>query len=221
MTVTTTTSITTIRLAAPAHANPIERVISTVGRVDLALTDRIHDGDGIRPYSVARHAHGLDVIVFDDDLASALLRGDPDAKLVTRTKPESLMAGEMTDMLRLAFETPCHFRVAGYEYQIPDPFHVFGSLLDRWQGLDLPDLDPPDLKRVGVYPEHLVYRTMPCGGRAQRGFVGVVRYDLRGLDRQRDVPAERRTLWTLARFAEHRGVGKHTTYGLGRVRVLT
>ncbi|HBY44740.1 MAG TPA: CRISPR-associated protein Cas6, partial [Chloroflexi bacterium] len=27
-------------------------------------------------------------------------------------------------------------------------------------------------------------------------------------------------LWTLARFAEHRGVGKHTTYGMGRVRVV-
>lgn len=43
----------------------------------------------------------------------------------------------------------------------------------------------------------------------------MMRVDLRGLREE-----ERATVWTLARFGEYRGVGKHTTSGMGRVRVL-
>lgn len=210
-----TSAITVIRITSENHTNPIERIVSTVARVDMGLADRIHDGDGIRPYSVSRRAGALDIVAFDDELASALLRGDPGAKLVTRQRAEDLFAlGDTGDMIRMSFETPCHFRVAGQDYQIPDPFHVFGSLLDRWRGLGWAEMAAPDMKRIGVWLEVLESRTMRCGGRDHRGFVGIVRYDLRGLREE-----ERTTAWTLARFGEYRGLGKHTTYGMGRVRI--
>ena len=47
-----------------------------------------------------------------------------------------------------------------------------------------------------------------------RGNVGTVRYDLSALGSD-----ARETVWALARFAELRGIGKHTTYGMGRVRL--
>ena len=216
-TMITTSAVTVILISADKDANPIERVVSTVARVDMMLADRLHDGDGVRPYSVARRARALDVYAFDDDLASALLRGDTDAKLVTRCRADDLLArGDGGDMLRLSFETPCHFRTSGMDYQIPDPFHVFGSLMDRWRGLAWPDMASPDRKRIGVWLEGLESRTMRCGGQVHRGFVGSVRYDLRGL---RD--EERHSVWTLARFGEYRGVGKHTTSGMGRVRIMS
>lgn len=215
-----TSAITVVKIPCPSDANPIERVVSTVARVDMALADRLHDGDGVRSYSVARRAGALDVFAFDDDLASAVLRGEPDAKLVTRCRPTELLnPPDNRDMIEVTFETPCHFRVAGVDYQIPDPFHVFGSLLDRWQRLGWPDVVHPDLKRVGVRIDRLDSRTMRCGAQVHRGFVGAVRYDLRGLSGGVNAEEQRLTLWTLARFGEYRGVGKHTTSGMGRIRM--
>ncbi len=211
-------AITVIRLSDAPGRDPVERVVTTVARVDLALADRLHDGAAIRPYATVRRARTIDVVACDDRLASALLTGDLGARLARRARPADLgHDGAGSRVIRLAFETPAHFRTAGFEYQIPDPFHVFGSLAERWQALGWSGLDwPVGLKRVGVWPETLLFRAAPsAGGRPQRGFVGVVRFDLLGLPED-----ERAVLWRLARFAEYRGVGKHTTYGLGRVRVL-
>ncbi len=190
--------------------------MSTVGRVDLDLADRLHAGDAIRPYSVVVRARTIDVVSFDDWLTRALLLADPGARLVRRARLVDLLpTGDLPRTLRLAFETPTHFRTAGLEVQVPDAFHVFGSLLERWRALGGESIYP-DVRRVGVVPEVLCYATLPiAGGKPQRGFVGVVRYDASRVD-----AANLATLWLLARFGEYRGVGKHTTYGLGRLRVL-
>jgi hypothetical protein len=208
--------VTVVRLSDATGRGPIERVMSTVGRVDLELADRLHAGDAVRPYSVVVRARTIDVVSFEDDLTRALLLGDPGARLVRRARLADLSpAGDLPRTLRLAFETPTHFRTAGLEVQTPDAFHVFGSLVERWRALG-GEIAYPDVRRVGVVPEVLRYATLPiAGGKPQRGFVGVVRFDGSRVDAE-----DLATLWLLARFGEYRGVGKHTTYGLGRLRAL-
>ncbi len=219
MTVTTADAITVIRLDAPARCNPIERIISTVGRVDLALADALHDGDDIRPYAVARVPGGLEAHVCNDAIAAALLRGDPSARLGRRVRSDDLR-GDGGETIALEFVAPAHFRVSGLEYMLPDPRMVFGGLYERWRALGWGELPLDGAGRVGCVPERMSFGRMDIGHTAQRGFLGLVRYDLRGLMRRESDAATREALWTLARFAEHRGVGKHTTYGMGRVRVV-
>lgn len=74
----------------------------------------------------------------------------------------------------------------------------------------------PDLVRVAVLPEGLRVVDYPTqAGHQRRGFVGVARFDLLGLEREAQA-----VVWALARLGEWRGVGAHTSYGMGRVRVL-
>lgn len=208
-------AITVVRLPFSARQSPVERVITTIARSDLDLADTLHQSDAIRPYSVVVRAHALDVVAFEDTLALALLRGDTQAKLVTRVDIGALTAPTDAALVRLAFETPTHFRVAGYEHQLPDAFSLLGSLRTRWDALGLPSLPDIRLYRLPVWPERLQFARMAAAGQAQRGFVGVVHLDLRPLDSD-----EQQALWTLCRFGQYRGVGKHTTYGMGRLRIL-
>lgn len=208
-------AITVIRLMASTSSDPLERLMTTVGRSDLDLAQRLHTESDIRPFSIVRREHGFDVVCFLDDLAAALLRGDLTARLVTRVAISDIIRGDSRDIVRMAFETPTHFRVAGFDHQIPDAFSVFGALRSRWEPLGYPDLPDVRLYRVPVWPEQLVLRRYPAAKIPQRGFCGVVHFDLRPLDSD-----ERQTLWTLCRFGEYRGVGKHTSYGMGRVRIL-
>lgn len=208
--------VTVVRLSDAPGRSPIERIMSTVGRVDLGLADRLHHSDDIRPYSVVVRAKTIDVVSFSDDLTRALLVGDTGARLVRRVALDDFERNQdPPKTLRLAFETPTHFRTAGLEVMIPDAFHVFGGLVERWRSLGW-EVAYPDVRRVGVVPETLLYATQPiASGRPQRGFCGVVRYDASRVD-----AVDLAGLWRLARFGEYRGVGKHTTYGLGRMRVL-
>ena len=204
--------ITVVRLPLPAGANPIERVLSTIGRVDLALADALHAESAPRPYSVVVRPGLLDVAAFRDDVAMALLRGEPLARLVTRVDRDALARDGVGDrVLRIAFETPTHFRVRGLYHILPDIWHVFGGLQTRWAALGWPGLPPPDLRCVAVQLDR--YRVERLG--EHRGFIGVIWLDLLALPEP-----DRATLWTLARFGEYRGVGAHTSYGMGRMRVL-
>lgn len=208
--------ITIVRMHNANGSNPIERVMSAVGQHDLELADELHESDVIRPYSTCIAPNGaLDVIAFDDRIGQALLRAG--GRMVTRVDPSEMRPDESPGrVIRLAFETPTHFRVAGLEYMIPDPFHVFGSTIERWNALGYPPLPYPNLKRVAVIPEKIFFQRHPAhGGHEQRGFVGVVRFDILPLSEDHQA-----AMWALSRFAEYRGIGKHTTYGMGRVRVL-
>lgn len=212
-----TDAITVIRLPVPERSDPIERVISTVGRVDLELADALHVDGQIRPYAIHRRPGALDIVACRDDLARAVLAGDSAARLVTRTRPEELAApGDRGRWLTLGFLTPTLFHVAGLEHVLPDTGSTFGSARARWQALGWPEFPAHELRRVPVSPIWLAFRSGPGpGGQARRGFVGVVRYDLAPLDSE-----ARAVIWTLARFAEYRGIGRHTSYGFGRVRIL-
>ncbi len=215
--------VTVVRMGNPTNGDAISRVLTTIGRVDLALADELHaqvsvDDPAIRPYSVVRRAATLDVVAFRDDIAQALLRGDPEARLVTRVAASSFVReGEDALDIRLAFETPTVTRISGHDHLLPDLHSVFGSLAKRWEALGWePVLDVAEVKRVAVWPEHLRYLTARVeDGREQRGYIGVVRY---AVDRIR--PQQRAALWALARFGEYRAVGRGTSHGLGRIRVL-
>lgn len=209
-------AITVIRLPNPGDAaNPLERVITTVARADLDLADALHDGDGIRTYATVRRADTLDVVSFTDELTRALLQGEPAARLVTRVRAADLVSADPPLRVRLAFETPTHFRVAGFDHQLPDSLSLLHSLRARWDALGWEPLSDARPGRMAVWPETLRWRRMPAGGMTLRGFMGVVHLEIRALD-----PSERVAVWSLLRFGEYRGVGKHTTYGMGRLRVL-
>ncbi|MCC6312670.1 MAG: CRISPR system precrRNA processing endoribonuclease RAMP protein Cas6 [Thermomicrobiales bacterium] len=210
-----TDAVTVVRLRewAPG-SDPVRVVVNAAGRVDLALTDRLHDETLPRPYATARAGSALDAICFADDLARALLAGSPGAVIAARKTPAEIAAGFVGRTARLAFLSPTRFRVAGLDYLLPDPFHLFGGLLDRWQGLGWPEQIVPNVRRLAAEPERLqveIHRDGPT----RRGFVGVVAYDLVGLSAE-----ERAAAWALLRFGEWRGVGAHTSYGCGRVRLL-
>jgi hypothetical protein len=211
-------SITVLRLPLPAGHSPVERVISTVGRVDLALVEALHAGRAVRPYACVPRGAMLDVVSCDDALTRALLAGEPAARLVTRLRPADLIApGCRGHQLRIAFVAPTAFRVAGLDHALPDPLALWQSLRRRWEALGWPALPvTPDLSRVAAAPEGLVWQAAagPPGGPIT-GCVGVVRYTLLAL-----APEQRAALWTLARFGEFRGAGRATGYGLGRLRLL-
>lgn len=209
--------ITVIRLPVAGPANPLERIITTVARVDLALADALHDGDDIRPYSIVVRPNALDVIAFDDALAMTILRGDPAARLITRVTAVDLSHPDdaTTWRIPIAFETPTHFRVAGFEHQLPDTFSVINSLGRRWDALGWEPLSHIRADRIPVWPRVLRWDRYQAAGNSQRGFTGVIHLDTRPLHDD-----ERASIWKLCRFGTYRGVGKHTGYGMGRIRLL-
>ena len=87
----------------------------------------------------------------------------------------------------------------------------------RWEALGWPSLAWPPYYLLAAWPH--VYRrgSMPTTLGDLPGFTGVVSYLYR---RDRIAGEQELALWALARFGEYRGVGKHTTYGMGRIRLL-
>lgn len=211
-------AVTVIRLPLPhAGADPVRLIVNRAGAVDLGLADRLHDGGAPRPYSVAQNGQTLDVICFADELARALLASGDGARICTRRRHDEIIpTASEGRVARLAFLSPAHFRVAGLDYLLPDPFHLLGGLVERWQELGWPALAWPNLKRVAVSLAWLRAAEHPTnGGQARRGFVGLASYDLLPLSDD-----DQEAVWRLLRFAEWRGVGAHTSYGMGRVRIL-
>lgn len=211
--------VTVVRLPLPDGHGPLERVLTTVARVDLALADRLHAATDAepRPFAVSRRRDTLDVVAFDDALARALLAGEPQARIVVRFTADRFLATPPGPPIRVGFLTPTHFRVIGLDHLLPDPVALFHSLQVRWEALGWPSLPWPPYHLLAAWPH--VYRraTMPTTVGDLPGFTGVVSYLYR---RDRICGEQERALWALARFGEYRGVGKHTTYGMGRIRLL-
>lgn len=217
-------AITVVRLPTPPDANPQERILSVIGRTNLTLADELHaalpaDGSQSRPYSVAPRLGGFDVVCFADRIAEAVLRGEDTAKLVTRVRAcDLLTAGCPGVEARLAVMTPAYWRVAGLDHNVPAPAVLLGQLRQRWEVLGWPALPPVNAARVAGWIERMAVRSVRVSGRSQAGFTGVVKLDVRGVGDLRD--GEREAVWALLRFAEYRGIGRNTTSGLGRVRLL-
>lgn len=213
---------TIIRLPNPRNVTPVAAIADALlAAGDLGLADELHVGSETRPFACVRRLGTIDVVAFRDDLAVALKRGNAGARLVTRVNLTALAEPdeELPSIhLRIAYCTPTHLRVAGMVHLLPDPVRIFRQLDARWQALDLPPLPAFDPTRLATEPEQWLRGPWWIqGDEVHPGWQGVVHYDLRS-ERERN-PAGCRTLWTLARFAELRGIGGHTSYGMGRVRI--
>jgi len=207
--------VTVVRLPCPPGTNPPSFLATVAGRADLALSDAIHDhGAGPRDYAVSRYGAELDVICWSEPLARALLAA-PGARLVTRAAPTAWCGPASGHLLRLRFRTPTQFRLAGLPHTVPDVASVFGGLRERWAALGLPPLPRAEERRVPVRLLHHEPLGYAIKGVRQAAFVGTAEYDLTPCDRD-----GRDCYWALARFGAWRGVGKHTSYGQGRVGIV-
>lgn len=211
-----TETITVVRLPYPTGTNPPRHIVNTLARVDLTLAESAHADTGRpREYAAVVRRDTLDVVAFRDDLARGLLAGDRAARVVTRLPVADLArTAPGGRYLRLALTTPTHFRIAGLDHLLPEAALLFGGLADRWTALSLPALPKPDIKRVPARLLHYRLASASIKREIVSACTGVVEYDILPCD-----DAGRAMLWTLARFAEYRGVGAHTAYGLGRVRL--
>ena len=229
-----TVAATVLKLRTSPDTHPLERLQAAVMATDPLLADRLHGGNDLRPFAMARLPDGWELIAFDDEIVRAVLTGAHEWARVGRRVRDVDLLGDGGDTLRLEIVTPAHWRHGRSTYTtMPDPRLVFGAddtmradlaasnrtprhtLWLHWQawgGVALHPVMDEELARVPLSIERSQIAHWRSG---QRGVVGIIRYDLSALDDD-----ARATLWTLARFAEHRGVGKHTTYGMGRVRVV-
>ncbi len=208
----------------PGGQSPIGRVMAALEH-SPEIAAGAHDtgrgpGDpqaGMRAYSVAPAPGGWDLVTFDDRIARAVLAGETECQVVTCRPAAAFWDGESEGhILTLAFDAPTHFRVRGLEHQLPDALHVFGNLASRWEALGWPAVELRQLKAIAVTPRVLrIARGPVIHGQPQRGFTGVVRYNLLPLPE-----TLRAACWRLARFGEWRGVGRHTSYGMGRIRII-
>lgn len=227
------TAATVLKLLTDPNAHPLERVQTAVTAGDPLVGERLHAGHELRPFAMARLSDGWELIAFDDDIVRAVLTGAHAwARLGRRLRDRDLL-GDGGTMLRMDITTPAHWRHGRGRYTtMPDPRLVFGaddalqadlSSPHRnprhtlwlhwlaWGGCPLQPLATDELSRVPLVIEQSRVLRWDSG---HAGIVGTVRYDLSALGSD-----ARETVWALARFAELRGIGKHTTYGMGRVRL--
>lgn len=207
-----------VRVPYPPNTNPPRHIVNLLGRADLGLAESAHaDTGGPRDYAVAVRRETLDVVAFSDEVARGLLVGDQRARIVKRVAPRVLQdtvpGGRF---LHLTFVSPTHFRIAGLDHLLPDALLLFGGLAVRWMALGWMELPKLDVKRVPACLLRYHLTSYVIKETVVSALIGTVEYDLLPCDDE-----GRRLLWLLARFAEWRGVGAHTSYGMGRVRIGT
>lgn len=125
--------------------------------------------------------------------------------------------GPVRRSIELTFDTPTAFHSGGKNVPLPLPELVFGSVLERWNGVAPLTLSPA-LKEfarecVGIAYYDLRAWTVTVAGGKQVGFVGRVGYRVLKYD-----PYWTRALNLLADFAWFCGVGIKTSLGMGQVR---
>jgi len=118
------------------------------------------------------------------------------------------------------FKTPVSFKKYKIDYPLPDPFLVFKSLFTKWNRYS--DLKAPDdvmqviKSRIAVSGAWLKTKKVEFAKLGKIvGFTGRVVYWV-------DVNDTETLKWVnaLARFAEFAGVGRKTTMGFGKVRLV-
>lgn len=225
-------------MGVPAHEfNPIMQLLAIVGRAAPEIVAAIHgpvatnDLDG-RPYAtVVRNGTGMDVVSFAPGLTSAILSGHHGAEVVQTLVPSWLVSRPVFGpVIRLAFTRPTVWKYHGWESNIPTPASIFGSLAQRWQVLArnqptvwpaLPFLGEIAWHRLAALVISPGWLTEPThlpdakGGWNVTAGRGIVEVQIMKLPRE-----QWPTVWALARFGEYRGTGRHTSYGLGRYRIL-
>lgn len=210
-------------------SDPVGQVCAVVAAADASLAMTLHVGNQIQPYATAEDGAHRVVWAFDQALALALVRGTQRlGQRVQRIEPvaatDLIAAGDGGDWARVTFLTAAHFRTGRdhlahnaatrRDYLFPAPERIVADLWRKWQAAGWPEMTEPNVNRLGG--EIVRYGTARHWAARQwrRGFTGEIALDLRPLG-----PDERRAVWALLRFGHYRGVGAHTTYGMGRIAV--
>lgn len=119
----------------------------------------------------------------------------------------------------LAFATPTTFRQGNVDIPLPVPRLLFSGLLAKWNAAAPKPLaiDPEELSRFIAVANARIRTQALWDGRARIwGFVGGVEFRLK-----RDTPEGlRRAVAMLSAFAPYAGAGRHTTHGMGLVRLI-
>lgn len=207
--------------------DPHGQLLAMAATHDPALADSLHEGQHVtRPYALAPDGETLRLVAFDQDLARGLALGAARlGTLVAIGAPvyPATLGGDGGVTLTVRTRTPVQFR-AGRDHGMstgsrrdalfPDPARIVGDALAKWRALDWPELSDPNTNRIGGHLDAYQVQTYRAGQHVWRGWCGTVVLDLRPLSVR-----DRTTAWTLMRFAALRGLGSHTTYGMGAVEI--
>lgn len=207
------------RLAIPlVGTDAVGQVIVTVTRADAVLGDALHADNQTRPYACWRDTvrGRLVVTTFSDRMAEAVCRGADRVEVLGRTTADEVIgSGSRGRRMTVEFLAPTHLRTAHRDYLFPAPERVFANLGERWTAMGWPLLNEINLNRIAGKPLRYQVGEHPCArGVRQMGWIGAVEYDLTGLGIEQQEAA-----WALMRFAEWRGIGAHTGYGMGVTRI--
>lgn len=210
---------------------------------DYALSTRVHDDDGPRPFTVAplHRANGqpmLRLTLLDDALWPALAAGialTPTVEVLGRlltlpkegprlehcTYADLAAAARAETRLNLRFLSPTSFRSREMHYPLPDPVLVFQSWLNRWNEF-APEEQQINVAVLDLVAAHVAVsyyngRTEMVdfgGNKRVVGFVGAVQYHIL---RPALIGATwLRALNTLADYAPFCGTGHKTAQGMGQ-----
>jgi CRISPR-associated endoribonuclease Cas6 len=222
-----------VRLAGPTDvAVPVESPHAVVSR----WLDADHQAS-VKPYALCppRVAAGvtiLEIRLLDDALETTLRDAAPVGaavrlgrhvfRVVTAPTPvEHKRWPEFTGWLGarawpVRFVSPVTFRRGDRSSPWPAPQSVVRSLVDRWRALQ-PDTAPSvprgGLNSLWVSDVEGHSEALLLDGRIVSGFIGSIRYVCDGPDSDATAVDE------LLRFATYAGIGSHTAFGFGLVRV--
>lgn len=137
---------------------------------------------------------------------------------------ETLIAGafsaEGISKISFEFTSPVTFRSFEDDYAFPTPEMIFGSLVDKWNSIDMSvTLDKDSVKEIAasLLPqewEGKSERVYFAGDRGALGFRGKFAFSMKRLSQE-----EREVMIMLASLAPFSGVGRLTGQGFGQTRI--
>lgn len=214
--------ITVIRVTR-VGADAVGQVSALVARVDPDLVRELHAAETIRPYATRAAEDWREIVCLDNRLARAVIAGavalGASPRVMASLKPEAFRVPPARAPI-VTHLSPCHYRVAGGEGKsrlpviCPDIERMLAGLARRWAAWTGEEMPPVNHRAIGIDVRAFARATWPIrGGQRIDGFTGEVRLDCSRL------PEQAAAVATLLRFGAFRGVGSHTTYGMGWIGV--
>jgi hypothetical protein len=205
------------------------QAVTVIAAANEALAHELHEGNRVQPVATAEDGACRVIWAFAEEIALAVVRGalhlgQRPARIEPVRAQDVVAAGDGGDSARVTFVTPTHFRsgrdhlshnAAGRrDYLFPAPERIIADLWRKWTALGWPQIVEPNANRIGGRILRYAIAEHWAAGQQRPGFVGTITLDLRPLG-----PDERASVWALLRFGSYRGVGAHTSYGMGRITV--
>lgn len=208
---------------ARVGADAVGQLAAIVGAADPGLAAALH-GEGIRPFATRAAGEWREIVTLDDRLARAVLAGAHALGLAPEVRAMVTPAdvrGPAARRFLVTHRSPCHYRTAGGAGKArlpvicPDVERMLAGLAARWTDWTGEALPAVNARAIGVELRAFARASWPiAGGRRIDGFTGELALDLTRLDAEQAAAAA-----TLLRFGAWRGVGAHTTYGMGWIAV--